>query len=206
MKTEIIQCSQPGSIERALLTLAQGGIVAFPTDTVYGLGANPFSAGTVEKLFIAKGRDSAKAIAVLLGEIDQLERMTGAFPPAARKLAERYWPGPLTLVVSRLADLPQNLSPLSTIGVRIPDHAWARTLLRCCGPLATTSANRSGGPNCTTAEQVLAQLDGEIDLLVDGGETPGGVPSSVVDCTGEELKVLRAGPITAEMVRAAAAD
>jgi L-threonylcarbamoyladenylate synthase len=102
--------------------------------------------------------------------------------------------------------LPANLSPLPTIGVRIPDHAWARDLLRRSGPLATTSANRSGGLNCTVAAQVLAQLDGEIDLLVDGGETPGGVPSTVVDCTGEALKVLRAGPITAEMVREAAAS
>lgn len=194
-KTELISGEDPQAVERAAQVLETGGLVAFPTDTVYGLAASAFSEEAIDKLFEAKGRETTKAIAVLLGDLDQLPRMTPGLSTPARQLAEHYWPGPLTLVVNRVPGLPENLSPLPTIGLRIPDHPFALALLRCTGPLATTSANQSGMANALTAEEVLRQLDGQIDLVIDGGRTPGGVPSTVVDCTGEQLRVLREGPI-----------
>jgi len=112
------------------------------------------------------------------------------------KLARRFWPGPLTLIVPRLPQLPSVLSSNLTIGVRIPDHPVALSLLKLVGPLAVTSANLSGNANANTAQQVLDQLDGRIHLILDGGQTPGGVPSTVADCTGPETRILREGPIS----------
>jgi L-threonylcarbamoyladenylate synthase len=191
----------PDAIRDALAILNKGDIVAFPTDTVYGVGAAAFSSEGIERLFAAKGRDQNKAIAVLLGGLGHLDRVAVDLPPAARRLAQRFWPGALTLVVTRRDTLPPNISPLPTVGVRIPDHAGALELLRQSGPLATTSANRSGRENPHTAEDVFAQLDGHLELILDGGRTPGGTPSTVVDCTGEQIRVLREGPITAAMLQ-----
>ena len=196
MKTTIIHSSQPDAIPQALKVLKQGGLVAFPTDTVYGVGANVFSAESIEKLFTAKGRDAAKAIPVLIGDPSQLAQVSSTPGETALRLAMRFWPGPLTLVVARHPSLPAILSPLPTVGVRMPDHAVALAILRQSGPLAVTSANLSGGPNPSSAEDVLAQLDGRIDLVIDGGLCPGGLPSTVVDCTADDLRILRQGPLT----------
>ncbi len=201
MKTVVISTSDPQAIPRAIQILKQGGLVAFPTDTVYGVAVEAFSAEGIEKLFAAKGRDENKAIPVLVGEPSQLPLVTLSINPLAQRLAERFWPGPLTLVVERHPNLPEVLSPLATVGVRMPDHPLALALLRQSGPLATTSANLSGGPNTLTAADVLAQLEGRIDLLLDGGPCRGGVPSTVVDCTSGELKVLRQGPLSLEALR-----
>lgn len=205
MKTELISSEAPDCIERALAVLNAGGLVVFPTDTVYGVGAPVDAEESIERLYTAKGREETKAIPVLLGDVAQLDRVATGLTESARRLAGRYWPGPLTLIVSRRPDLPKALSPYPTVGVRIPDHALARRLLRSAGPLATTSANRSGQPSPVTAQEALAQLDGRVELIIDGGRTPGGVPSTVVDCSGPELKILRAGPLTAEQIRAAGA-
>jgi L-threonylcarbamoyladenylate synthase len=186
----------PGVIQSVIDTLALGGLVAFPTDTVYGLAARIDQADAIENLFIAKGRDFNKPIAVLVGETEQIEQVAEGFTENAKRLVDRFWPGALTVIVTKRAGLPEKLSPTSTIGVRMPDHAFARALLTACGPLATTSANLSGRPNPITAADVLAQLDGRIDLLVDGGATPGGVPSTVVDCTVDPPIVLRHGAIS----------
>jgi L-threonylcarbamoyladenylate synthase len=169
--------------------------VAFPTDTVYGLGADAFSTPAILKLFEIKQRPYNQAIAVLLGDPDQLGMVTENPNRVAMELAEQHWPGALTLVVPRHPNMPEILSPEPTLGVRIPDHPAALALLRLAGPLAVTSANLSGQPNTTTAQEVLAQLDGKIDLLLDGGKIPGGTPSTVVDMTGERPVVLRQGPI-----------
>jgi L-threonylcarbamoyladenylate synthase len=201
--TLVLPTSDANAIPRALEILDRGGIVAFPTETVYGLAARIDSYDAIERLFEAKGRDSSKAIAVLLGAIDQLDRLTADPGHYARRLMQRFFPGPLTLVVPKRANLPANLSPYPTVGVRMPDHPAALALLRASGPLATTSANLSGGANPTRAQDVLDQLDGRLDLLLDGGATPGGVPSTVVDCTGAEPVVLRPGPISLEQVMAA---
>jgi L-threonylcarbamoyladenylate synthase len=174
--------------------------VAFPTDTVYGVAAPAFNKAGIDRLYEAKGRQNTKAISVLIGGPDQLGLITSNLGQAANRLAQRFWPGGLTLVVSRRPELPGNLSPLATIGVRMPDHAFAIALLKRCGPLATTSANLSGGVDPQNAQDVLAQLDGRVELVLDGGATPGGVPSTVVDCTLAEPAILRKGAISTEAI------
>lgn len=176
--------------------------MAFPTDTVYGLAALPFQAEFVERLYIAKGRNSERSIAVLLGEQSQLKLIAKDMGEMALRLANHFWPGPLTLIVPRLEMLPDVLTPTPTVGVRIPDHPLALSLLRQAGPLAVTSANLSGHSNCNSAQEVLEQLDGRIHLILDGGQTTGGVPSTVVDCTGKEPVVLREGPVKMEDLQA----
>ncbi len=203
MQTTVLSAADPAAIPQALAVLQQGGLVAFPTDTVYGLAAATYSRAAVERLFEAKTREAAKAIAVLVGQIEHLRQLTPGMPEAARILAERFWPGALTLVVPKSPKLPENLSPYPTIGVRMPDHAFAVALLRRVGPLATTSANLSGQANPLTAQDVLDQLGGRIDLILDGGPCPGGKPSTVVDCTQEPPVVLREGAISPVEIHAA---
>lgn len=203
METVVLSTLDPQALPSAIRVLERGGLVAFPTDTVYGLAADYRSPAAITGLFAAKGRDFNKAIAVLVGAVEQLSLVTPGFTPAAQTLATRYWPGALTLVVTRRPDLPEQLSALPTIGVRMPDHPFARRLLQTVGPLAVTSANRSGAENPLTAGEVLDQLGGQIDLVLDGGKCPGGVPSTVVDCTTPDVKILRLGAISAEAIRAA---
>ena len=203
MKTEILPANAPGSQERALARLEAGGLVAFPTDTVYGLGAMAFLAEAAARIYQAKGRSVEKALPVLLSSSADLPRVALKPPLMALRLAARFWPGPLTLVVARQPAIPETVSALPTVGVRVPDHAVARGLLLAAGPMAVSSANRAGAPSPRTAQEVLAQLGGVIDLILDGGETAGGVPSTVVDCTGEVPIVLREGPIRLEDLLAA---
>jgi L-threonylcarbamoyladenylate synthase len=205
MHTEILPAEHPQAILRALALVQSGELVAFPTDTVYGLGASVLDPQAIDRLYVVKGRDTAKAIAVLMGSLDDLPQVAAKMSPMALRLAERFWPGPLTLVVSRQVGLPENLSPLPTIGVRMPDHPVALDLLGQSGPMAVTSANLSGEPSTTTAQQVYAQLAGRIPLIIDGGQTPGGQPSTVVDCTQSELVILRSGPLSLENLQAALA-
>lgn len=195
MNTEIISLNHEHALQRAIETLARGGIIAFPTDTVYGLAARVTDASAIEKLFLAKGRDFNKSIAVLIGKPDQLALVAREVPGWAQDLMARHWPGALTLVVEKMPGLPAVLSQLNTVGVRMPNHPFALELLRAAGPLATTSANISGQDNPITARDVLGQLEGRIDLVIDGGACPGGVPSTVVDCTGDRPVILRAGAI-----------
>lgn len=195
MKTDILRADHPVAIKHALDVLNHGGVIAFPTDTVYGLAALAFDEASVETLYVVKGRNSTRAIAILIGEMHHLSRIVSKIPPIAEKLARKFWPGPLTLIVPGNPGLPPNLSPTANIGVRMPDHPVALNLLRQSGPLAVTSANQSGAENATTAKEVLRQLGGKIHLILDGGTAPGGVPSTVVDCSGPELKILREGPI-----------
>ncbi len=202
MKTTILPTTDPRSIPIALQVLQNGGLVAFPTDTVYGLAADPFNPTAIERLYAAKERDMSKAIAVLVGTMEHLNQITPGFSEQAKALAARFWPGALTLVISRRAELPAQLSALPTIGVRMPDHPFALKLLQASGPLATTSANRSGMDNPKTAADVLDQLGGRIVLVLDGGSCPGGVPSTVVDCTIPDVRILREGAISAEDIRA----
>jgi L-threonylcarbamoyladenylate synthase len=203
MNTTLLSFSDPSAIPLALEILGSGGLVAFPTDTVYGLAASLNSITGINRLYEAKSRSANKAIAVLLAEIEQISLLTPDLPPSARKLAACFWPGALTLVVPKHPFLPPNLSPLPTVGVRMPDHAFARALMRASGPLAASSANISGESNTLSAQQVKEQLDGRIELILDGGLAPGGVPSTVVDCTQEPPKILRLGALSAEQIAAA---
>lgn len=203
MSTRVLASEAAGALELALEVLRGGGLVAFPTDTVYGLGARVDDEQAIAGLFRAKGRSEQKAIPVLIGEPQALERVACDLPPAAGLLAARFWPGPLTLVVPRRPELPAALGPAPTVGVRMPDHPVALRLLRAAGPLAVTSANRAGGPNARTAGEVRAQLGGRIDLVLDGGPAPGGRPSTVVDLAAGELRILREGPLGLDALRQA---
>jgi len=203
MITEIIRTDHPGALQKAVELLREGGLVAFPTDTVYGLGVLAFDQRGIDQLYAVKQRDSLKAIPILLGDPAELAQVTAGMGEIARRLAQRFWPGPLTLVVPRHPGLTPNLSPQPTIGVRMPDHSVALNLLRLTGPLAVTSANQSDGESAATALEVFAQLGGRIPLILDGGKTPGGLSSTVVDCTGPEPVILRPGPISMEQILAA---
>lgn len=196
MKTEVIQSDHPVALQHALDVLQNGGLVAFPTDTVYGLAALPSKPAYIESLYTVKGRESTRAIAILISSAEELRETSVNPNKTALLLARRFWPGPLTLIVPRHPDLPDILSPNPTIGVRVPDHEFALSLLRVTGPLGVTSANLSGQDNTTTADEVLEQLDGRIHLLIDGGKSPGSVPSTVVDCTTNEPVILRTGPVS----------
>ena len=203
MKTEIISTKFPSAIAKAVNILNNGGLVTFPTDTVYGLAALIFDVSAIVRLFEIKERDQSKAIAALMSSARDLEKVAHNPSTTALKLAEQFWPGPLTLILSKLPAIPDILSPLPTIGVRVPDHPDALALMAITGPLAVTSANLSGGENASTADEVLAQLDGRVDLILDGGSTPGGHPSTVVDCTSNDLHILRDGPISWEEIEKA---
>ena len=189
------------SIQAALKILHNGGLVAFPTDTVYGVGALAFDGKAVESIYTAKDRPIEKAIPVLIGDTEDMEKVGMNIPEIAYKLASRFWPGPLTCIIPKQLTLPESVSATDTVGVRVPDHEVARTLLRAAGPMAVTSANISGQPSPSSAQEVFAQLGGRIDLIIDGGLTPGGVPSTLVDCTGKDIKILRKGPITLQEIR-----
>ncbi len=205
MKTQILDAHSPDAVLRALGVLKSGGLVAFPTDTVYGVGSLVFDGKAVEAIYLAKDRPIEKAIPVLLGDADDLAKVASEVPTMARRLAIRFWPGPLTLVVPKRLTLPEPVSATDTVGVRVPDHPFARTLLLAAGPMAVTSANISGQASPSTAEEVLSQLGGRIELILDGGRTLGGKPSTVVDCSGREPVILRAGPITLMEIESALA-
>lgn len=203
METRILPASQPGALEQAIAAVRRGEPLAFPTDTVYGLGVLVHDRAGIDRLYAIKERDSSKPIAVLVADAGGLSVVAGKMNPMARRLAERFWPGPLTLVVPVAPSLPDNLSDRPTVGVRMPDHPVALALLRQAGPMAVTSANLSGASSSASAQEVAAQLGGRVSLILDGGQTPGGQASSVVDCTGEQPVVLRAGPISLEDLLAA---
>lgn len=196
MKTEILRAGYPNALKHAVDVLQHGGLVAFPTDTVYGLAALPFNDEYVEGLFSAKGRNNTRAIGILIGDYEDLDKIVEHFDEIAERLAHWFWPGPLTLVVKKRPSLPKVLSPDNTIGIRMPDHPLALALLRKIGPLAVTSANISGQANTNTAEEVIEQLNGRVHLILDGGRSSGGVPSTVVDCTAPSLEILREGPVS----------
>ncbi len=196
METLVLPAGDPDSLAPALEILRRGGLVAFPTDTVYGVGALAFDPVAVASIYAAKARPAEKAIPVLIGDVDDLGRVSDDIPPLALILAARFWPGPLTLVVPKSVHLPGIVSAAPTVGVRVPDHPAARALLRAAGPMAVTSANLSGQPSPSSADEVLAQLNGRIPLILDGGVTPGGIPSTVVNCLGAEPAILREGPLS----------
>jgi L-threonylcarbamoyladenylate synthase len=198
MNTKVLSSNSPNAILSALEIVLSGGLVAFPTDTVYGVGSLAFHQQAIESIYTAKDRPMEKALPVLIGDNDDLVKVAEEIPYFAMKLIDRFWPGPLTILVPKKPTLPAAVSATSTVGVRVPDHDVARALLRLAGPMAVTSANISGQPSPTTAHQVFEQLNGRIAMILDGGETPGGIPSTLVDCTGDEIRILREGPIPKE--------
>ncbi|MEK6719189.1 MAG: L-threonylcarbamoyladenylate synthase [Chloroflexota bacterium] len=196
MTARLVVDDDDGRIE-AVEVLRSGGIVALPTDTVYGIAVDLGVSGGIERLFAAKHRAPDRAIMLLLADAGQAPTI-GIIGRAAAVLAAAFWPGGLTLVVPRRADvaLPEALTGgVPTIGLRVPDHPAPRALAAAVGPLPTTSANRSGEPEGRDAAEILAQLGDAIDLVLDGGPAAGGPPSTVVDCTSERPRILRDGAI-----------
>jgi L-threonylcarbamoyladenylate synthase len=188
----------------AIAALREGGIVAMPTDTVYGIGVALDTPDGIERLFAAKRRPPDRGIMLLLADTRQAGEI-GVMSPAASALADACWPGGLTVVVRQRPDvtLPDVLTGgMPTIGLRVPDHDAPRTLAREVGPLPVTSANVSGLPEAADATAIVEELGEAVDLVLDGGPAHGGPASTVVDCTGDEPAILRAGAIPIERVGA----
>ena len=188
----------------AVQTIQRGGLVAMPTETVYGLAADATDPAAIERIFTAKGRPSDHPLIVHLADETDLEQWAPDAPPAARVLAATCWPGPLTLIVPRSDRLPPEVAGgRDTVGLRVPAHPMARELIRLSGvPLAAPSANRFGAVSPTTAEHVRNDLGASVDVILDGGPCPVGVESTIVDTTVEPVQILRAGAITSDDVTA----
>lgn len=197
---------QPSQLEEPARLLQQNEVVAFPTETVYGLGGNAFSDEAVRKIFAAKGRPSDNPLIVHIASVDQLKSLVTTVPPLGKKLMEAFWPGPLTLVLPGSQKVSSYVTAgLDTVAVRMPDHPVALELIRRTGlPLAAPSANLSGKPSPTRAEHVFKDLAGKILGVVDGGPTGIGVESTVVDVTGEIPIILRPGGISKEELESVA--
>ncbi|MBP2652675.1 MAG: Sua5/YciO/YrdC/YwlC family protein [Firmicutes bacterium] len=195
-------------LAKAAEVLRGGGLVAFPTETVYGLGANGLNSGAVAKIFVAKGRPSDNPLILHIADASEVDKLVRQVPVCARALMDRFWPGPLTVVLERTPAVPDGVTGgLNTVAIRQPDSVVARDLIRLAGiPLAAPSANSSGRPSPTTAQAVLADLEGKIDVVVDAGPCDIGVESTVVDCTTSVPVVLRPGGITLEMLSAILGD
>lgn len=194
----VVPARDPRSIRAAVAALRAGGLVAVPTETVYGV-ACLLDAGAIERLLDAKRRPSSKGITLLVDDVDQAASV-GRLSPAARRLAARHWPGPLTMVVPVLPGvaMPESLTGDSgAIGCRVPDHPAPRALARALGPIPLTSANLSGAPDARDAAEVVRQLGPWLDLVLDDGPSPGGVPSTVVLFREEDgpPELLRAGAL-----------
>jgi len=193
----------------AVRVLAAGGLVAFPTDTVYGIAVSSRTPGGLERLFVAKQRPPERAIVLLLADAAQASEL-GILGPAGEALAEAFWPGGLTLIVRQRGDTVPALSLATgddheaglTVGLRVPDHSTPRALAAAVGPLPTTSANRSGDPEARDAQDVVDQLGAALDLILDGGPARGPRPSTVVDVSGETPRILRDGTVSADAIAA----
>ncbi|MBW3619758.1 MAG: threonylcarbamoyl-AMP synthase [Actinobacteria bacterium] len=199
MSPEVLR---PDAVARAAAVLTAGGLVAFPTETVYGLGADAFRDGSVRRIFRTKGRPADNPLIVHLADADDLPRVAATVPALARELVDAYWPGPLTLVLDARDDVPSaTTGGLRTVAVRVPDHPLAQALLAAADvPVAAPSANRSGRPSPTTAQHVLADLGDAVDVVLDGGPCRVGVESTVVDVRGPSPVVLREGSVTREQL------
>lgn len=197
MTTAVMGAGMEEALAAATAAVAGDQVIAAPTDTVYGLVCRFDSSRAIQRLYRVKERPPEKALPVLIGDESQLAQViAGRISETTQALIARFWPGPLTLILPALPHLPPVLTAGgATVGVRIPNQPFLRELARRAGPLASSSANRSGGPECSTAEAVLAQLDGRIPLLVDGGSTPLGQASTVLDISAPMPRILREGPL-----------
>lgn len=192
----------PAVIEQAAQALKQGRLVAFPTETVYGLGANALDPAAVARIFEAKGRPATDPLIVHIAHIGQLSMCASHVPPAARKLGLAFWAGPLTIILPKKPQIPDSVTAgLPSVALRVPSHRVARALMEMAGvPVAAPSANRFSRPSPTTAAHVLADLDGRIDLLLDGGPTDIGLESTIVDFTVDPPVMRRPGGLALEQI------
>ncbi len=208
VETEVIQVNalqpEPSIIERAANVLRSGNVAVFPTETVYGLGADVFQPAALERIFLVKGRPHSDPLIAHIADEAALELLTSALPEQAKRLASAFWPGPLTLVLSRGPRVPYLVTAgLETVAVRMPRHPVALALIRALGsPIAAPSANRFMHVSPTTAQHVLADLGGRVPLILDGGSCEVGVESTVLDLCSEQPTILRPGGISLEALRA----
>ena len=202
MKTRLLSASDPATPEIAAGIIRRGGLVAIPTETVYGLGANGLDEAAVASIFAAKGRPQDNPLILHVAEPKEMEKFCHSIPESAYALADKFWPGPLTMVLPARDVVPKRTTAgLSTVAVRCPDNDATRAIIRLSGvPIAAPSANLSGKPSTTTAEHVLHDHDGKIDAIVDGGPCRVGVESTIVDLTEERPRLLRPGGITPEQL------
>lgn len=202
MKTLLLKAEQAATSKIAANIIKEGGLVAIPTETVYGLGADGLNPEAVAKIFLAKGRPQDNPLILHVAEAADMEKFCHSIPQAAYVLAEKFWPGPLTMVLPARQTVPKcTTAGLSTVAVRCPDNAATREIIRLAGvPVAAPSANLSGKPSTTTAEHVLHDHNGKIDAIVDGGACRVGVESTIVDLTEERPRLLRPGGITPEQL------
>lgn len=200
MKTLILDRKDSTSLSVAGEIIKKGGIVAFPTETVYGLGANAYDEIAVKKIYAAKGRPSDNPLIVHLADVKDIEKVAREITLNAEKLIDKFAPGPFTLILKKQPDIPDIVTAgLDTVGVRIPQDETAREFIKAAGvPVAAPSANISGKPSPTNAEHVIADLDGKVDAIIAGSNSSVGVESTIIDVTGEIPTVLRPGGITAE--------
>ncbi len=202
----IMLADHPDAVKFAAMALALDDLVVLPTDTVYGVAAD-VNEVAIARLIAAKRRAPERAIPVLLADSDAVSLIAAEFPDPARRLAERFWPGPLTMALPKRPDLPANLSVWPTVGVRVPGLAAARAIIASAGgALAVSSANRSDQPPACTVQSAVRYLSDSVALYLDGGTCVGGVPSTVITFEAGDLRVVRAGPITENMLRAALAE
>ncbi|MBE3109045.1 MAG: threonylcarbamoyl-AMP synthase [Acidobacteria bacterium] len=207
-KTRIIGIDPAGEnadpVRAIAAALLEDAVAAYPTETFYALGAAAFSRGAVEKVYRLKRRDMGKPLSVVVSDLDMVREISAPLPPSFRALAGEFWPGPLTLVLLAAARLPDfMLGPGRTIAVRIPPLPWLRALVReISEPLTATSANLSGEKELADPAEVAAVFRGKVDVIVDGGPAPGGAPSTIVDLTSPEPRILRPGKISEARIRA----
>lgn len=206
MKTEVIKIDQNNmdteALERAAAIIRDGGLVAFPTETVYGLGADALSAEASKKIYAAKGRPSDNPLIVHVAEFSDMEKIAQEMPKEAKKLADAFWPGPLTMIVCKNDKVPyETTGGMDTVAVRMPNHPVALELIRRSGGyIAAPSANTSGKPSPTLAEHVAFDMDGRIPMILDGGPVGIGIESTIVDLTEDIPMILRPGYITPKML------
>lgn len=199
MKTKVLTEKE---VDEAALLLKNGGVVAIPTETVYGLAANAFDVTAVSKIFKAKGRPMDNPLIVHISDIEEIHQLVLDFPCKAQKLCSKFWPGPLTIILPKSKKIPNEVSAgLETVAIRLPSHELARNLIKKAGiPLAAPSANISGKPSPTTASHVFDDMNGKIDAILDGGTCSVGLESTVITLTTDPPTLLRPGGITLEQL------
>ena len=198
------EAPQRDALQEAAKWIRTGGLVALPTDTLYGLAADPFRADAVARVFTVKGRPDGRGLPLIAADADQIAAHLSPLSPVAQRLAAKFWPGPLTLLIPAPAALPRDVTgDTGRVAVRVPAHDIARAICRAADrPITATSANRSGQPATADPAEVERALGEDIDLLIDTGPTRGGAPSTIVDVTGAAPRLVRAGAVSWEDIQA----
>ena len=198
------EAPQRDALQEAAKWIRMGGLVALPTDTLYGLAADPFRADAVARLLTVKGRAAARALPLIAADANQIAARLGPLSPAGERLAAKFWPGPLTLLIPAPVTLAYGVAAgTGRVGVRVPAHDIARAICRAADrPITATSANRSGQPATADPDEVERTLGEDVDLLIDAGPTRGGVPSTIVDVTGAAPRLVRAGAVSWDDIQA----